>query len=130
MREVNHTIIVARLFSGIFCATHVVCAMAFISDHTDGNQRVRHMSYYAAVVSVCSATGYLIGGFGGIFQAARLLGTGRYALAERAFHADAAYGSQKVYHRCFSDVLCFCNLRRYCRKYGGFRAAEHTRADL
>ncbi|MEE0959271.1 MAG: MFS transporter [Lachnospiraceae bacterium] len=56
------TVVIARLFSGIFCNATIICSMAYMVDNIEVKSRSRFMSYMAALSAVFSATGYLLGG--------------------------------------------------------------------
>lgn len=57
--------ILARFGGGLFGSAVFVCSLAYLVNLTDSHNRGRHMSYYAAINSVCAAFGYFAGGIVG-----------------------------------------------------------------
>ena len=56
------TILLARMFSGVFCNATIICALAYISDNASARERSSLLAWQAALIAVFSALGYLIGG--------------------------------------------------------------------
>lgn len=56
------TVVIARLFSGVFCNATIICSLAYISDTAEGKARSKIMASQAALMSFFSAGGYLLGG--------------------------------------------------------------------
>ena len=56
------TILLARMFSGIFCNATIICALAYIADNARDEERSSLLAWQAALIAVFSALGYLIGG--------------------------------------------------------------------
>lgn len=55
-------IILVRLVAGVFAAPLNVSTLAYVVDNVPGESHSKYMAYYAAVMSVSSASGYLTGG--------------------------------------------------------------------
>ncbi len=56
----------ARLFTGIFSGTQVICAMAYVAQVSDSGQRGKNMAYLAAFGALGISAGYFFGGLVGV----------------------------------------------------------------
>lgn len=56
------TILLARMFSGIFCNATIICALAYIADNASDRERSSLLAWQAALIAVFGALGYLLGG--------------------------------------------------------------------
>ncbi|WP_316090210.1 MFS transporter [Fusobacterium sp.] len=54
-----------RFFAGIFSGGFLVTALAYISDMTEGHERIKSLSFFAALVTLAVSAGFFIGGFVG-----------------------------------------------------------------
>ena len=52
-----------RFFAGIFSGGFLVTALAYISDMTEGHERTKSLSFFAALVTMAVSVGFFIGGF-------------------------------------------------------------------
>jgi len=52
-----------RFFAGIFSGGFLVTALAYISDMTEGHERTKCLSFFAALVTMAVSVGFFIGGF-------------------------------------------------------------------
>lgn len=51
-----------RLLSGIFAGGFTVSALAYIADISEGTDRTKYLSYYAAFTTMAASIGFLVGG--------------------------------------------------------------------
>ena len=56
------TVILARMFSGVFCNATIICALAYIADNARNDERSKLLAWQAALIAVFGAMGYLLGG--------------------------------------------------------------------
>lgn len=56
-------ILLFRFIGGIFSGGFLVTALAYISDMTEGHERTKNLSFFAAMVTLAVSAGFFIGGF-------------------------------------------------------------------
>lgn len=60
--RIPEIIVIFRFISGIFAGGFTVSALAYIADCTEGVNRTKYLSYYAAFTTMAASLGFLIGG--------------------------------------------------------------------
>ncbi|MGL6153951.1 MFS transporter [Cetobacterium sp. SF1] len=103
-------IIFFRLISGIFAGGFTVSALAYIADVSQGTDRTKYLSYYAAFTTMAASIGFLVGGLVGdlnIFlvfalQVVSLVGLGfgfKYLLPESLNEEHKKTGKLSLFER-------------------------------